>query len=343
MPTRAILALVSASLCATVITEGKTATTSRFVWPTPLRVTAATPWENIVQAAASGDPATGTFGTHRNSGTKYHEGIDIRAAARNRRGEPTDTIRAVTAGTLAHIAATPNGSYGRYVVLFHDEPGLRYYTLYAHLGSVAHGLRAGQPIPPGAPLGIMGRSDGQRGIPKERAHLHFEVGVRLNPAFERWYSRQKEFTTPNRNGAWNGINLNGTDPLPFLRAGLSRAKPPLLAALLKSEPTAVSVYMNTPRIPAFVRENPALLSSPLPTSIAGWKIDFAWHGLPFRWTPLSVPPIRTPKSKSPIVISTTADSSLLNKARVRGVLVRQKNGAHAPGTTLLRIMDILFE
>jgi hypothetical protein len=307
----------------------------QFFWPTPLPVSADTQWENIAQAAASGDPATGLFGNARNHGGKFHEGLDIRPAARNRRGEPTDTVRAVMRGTVAHLAPTPNGAYGRYVVLRHAEAGLSFYTLYAHLQSVAPELKTGAVVPAGATLGVMGRSDGARGFPKERAHLHFEVGVRLSPAFDKWYARQKDFTTPNRHGAWNGFNLNGTDPLPFLRAGLAKGTPPACAPLFRQEPAALTVQIVTTRTPDFVRENPALLTAPVPSAVAGWKIEFAWHGMPVRWTPLAVAPAPA--------LTLTTDDALLRKARIRGLVTQQKNGKYATGHALRQILGILFE
>jgi hypothetical protein len=313
-----------------------------FVWPTPLHVTAGTDWESFVQAAASGDPATGLFGIARNNGSKFHEGVDIRPASRDRRGEPADTVVAALDGRVVHTVLTPNGPYGRYVVLAHEETGLRYYTLYAHLRSVHPALKPGLRVEAGYPLGIMGRSDEGRGFPKDRAHLHFEVGVRLSISFDKWYAHQKMYSTPNRHGAWNGINLAGTDPLPFLRAGLSSSKPPSCVAILRDEPAALAVHVFTSKIPDFVRENPALLTTPLPPAVAGWRIEFAWHGLPLRWTPLTVASSRATGLRS-VSIAASTDSTLRQKALVRGMLERKRNGSFAAGSRLLLTLGILFD
>ncbi|MDR0536408.1 MAG: M23 family metallopeptidase [Puniceicoccales bacterium] len=363
-PAKAVAAPGSLPSSASTAPVALVSTTHPFVWPTPLDVTPATPWEQFAQAAASGDPATGLFGLHRNSGRKFHEGVDIRPARRDRRGEPADIVRAAIPGVVAHIASIPNGPYGRYVVLWHAEPGLRYYTLYAHLRSVSPELRLGNVVDAGTGLGVMGRSDEGRGFPKERAHLHFEAGVRLGHNFGVWYSRQKEFGAPNRQGEWNGINLVGIDPLPLLRHGLATGRAPLFSTYLKGEPAAATVYLPTTRVPAFVRENPALLAAPVPRVLAGWKIEFAWHGLPVRWTPLaSLPgppaggvafrfPVAVQGVFGPAFLESTAESGLLRKAVFRGVLgARQpgarKGGGHvtagpAPGPVLLRHLGILF-
>jgi murein DD-endopeptidase MepM/ murein hydrolase activator NlpD len=317
---------------------------ARLLWPTPLPVTPQTPWAQIAQASASGDPGTGLFGLHRNSGSKFHEGLDIRASARDRRGEPVDVVRAAIPGVVVHYAATPNGPYGRYVVLWHSEPGLRFYTLYAHMRSLAPDLRKGEAVDAGRELGGMGRSENGRMFPKERAHLHFEVGVRLSDSFGTWYSKQREFNVPNLQGVWNGINLSGIDPWPFLQAGLASNSVPSLLAQLRKEPTAFTVWVSTNRVPGYVRENPALLAGPLPVGLAGWKIEFSWHGLPLRWTPLILTQIKAKNGVQNFLIQPGSDADLMRKATLRGLLgKRQKNGSVLPGRSMSQVIGILFE
>ncbi|MDR2430373.1 MAG: M23 family metallopeptidase [Puniceicoccales bacterium] len=314
----------------------------QFAWPTPLPVKAGTAWEDFVQASASGNPATGLFGTARNGGGKFHEGLDIRAVARDRRGEATDAVCAVLGGVVAHVAPVSNGAYGRHVVVWHTEAGLRFYTLYAHLSTVAPGLKPGVVVNAGSVLGVMGRSDGARGFPKERAHLHFEIGLRLAGTFERWYARQREFTVPNRQGSWNGLNLVGLDPLPFLREGLSTRRAPALLSHVRRERVAVVAHVATRQIPAFVRENPALLAAPLPGVVEGWKIEFAWHGMPVRWTPLEVAPGGGTGMRS-LRLGVVDDKGLQRQARARGLLVQRRNGSLVAGTTLINALAILFD
>jgi hypothetical protein len=316
-----------------------------FCWPTPLPVSTDTPWESFVQPTASGKPASGLFGNTRSGDTQFHEGLDIRPAKRDKQGEPTDTVQCVLAGRVVHIAPVPNGTYGRYVVLEHTEPGLRFYTLHAHLQRVAPTLRLGATVPAGTSLGIMGRSDNTRGFPKERAHLHFEVGLRLSSDFNAWYARQG-YPEPNHHGNWNGYNLLGLDPLPFLRTGLSLGRPPSLATMLRNEPTAVAVFISTNQTPRFIRENTALLTQRLPARIAGWRIGFTWYGLPHRWTPLSSPPTQGTGQRAMRLVA-TSDPTLLRKAQIRNLLARtpqkaRKTQALAPGDSLSNTLGMLF-
>lgn len=341
MGCRAVVALCALVMAGVV--SGAVAVHSRqFAWPTPLPVGAETAWETFVQASASGNPATGLFGTARNGGGKFHEGLDIRAAARDRRGEATDAVCAVLGGVVVHVVPVSNGAYGRHVVLWHTEAGLQFYTLYAHLQTVAPGLKPGAVVNAGHVLGVMGRSDGARGFPKERAHLHFEVGLRLAGTFDRWYARQREFAVPNRQGNWNGLNLVGLDPLPFLREGLATRRAPALLAHVRREPVTVVAHVATRQIPAFVRENPALLTAPLPGAVAGWKIEFAWHGMPVRWTPLTVAPGGGVGLRS-LKLGVVADKALQRQARARGVLAQRRDGSLVAGTMLLNTLAILFD
>jgi murein DD-endopeptidase MepM/ murein hydrolase activator NlpD len=324
-----------------VASSGTGFSPSRFVWPTPLAVNADTPWQDIAQAAASGDPATGLFGNARNSGWKFHEGLDIRPVARDRRGEPTDVVSAAISGVVVHVAPTANGAYGRHVVVRHAEPGLCFYTLYAHLRSTAAALRVGQRIEAGTALGVMGRSDGSGGFAKARAHMHFEIGVRLTPDFRNWYARRRrEFGSANHQGIWNGYNLYALDPLPFLREGLRTGVAPSLLAEIRREPTAVTLFVNSRRVPAFVRENPALLAAPVPANLAGWKVELAWHGMPLRLTPLASPPVAT---NAPYAIEISDDATLREKARARHLLTRTRRGTIAADKVLTNVATLLFE
>ena len=47
-------------------------------------------------------------------------------------------------------------------------------------------------------------------IPRDRAHLHYEIGFMMTQAFQPWYTWRK-FGSPNEHGVWNGMNLMGID------------------------------------------------------------------------------------------------------------------------------------
>ena len=101
---------------------------------------------------------------------------------------------------------------------------LTHATWYAYAGErpeLGAALRVGAEVDRGQQLGGMGHSSGGYMIPKDRAHLHFEIGVAMTRNFQAWYDRQK-FGSKNEHGMWNGMNLVGIDPLAFFnewRAG----------------------------------------------------------------------------------------------------------------------------
>src|SRR5208282_4631962 len=98
---------------------------------------------------------TGSFGCVRSDGRQMHEGLDIKCLQRDRHGEPTDPILATADGGVAYINDRPSFSnYGRYIVLRHQIDGIEIDSLYAHLSEVQSGLRAGQPVRAGQPIGI---------------------------------------------------------------------------------------------------------------------------------------------------------------------------------------------
>jgi hypothetical protein len=115
-------------------------------------------------------------GLERSHGRLTHQGADL---ANGRGG---DTVHAAASGivVLAHDGSNGNG-YGGHVVLAHRlEDGALAYTVYAHLARGSVGVRAGEVVCAGDPLGLVGQT-GRASTP----HLHFEVRVPADPA-ERW-------------------------------------------------------------------------------------------------------------------------------------------------------------
>ncbi|MBN1403949.1 MAG: M23 family metallopeptidase [Opitutales bacterium] len=259
-----------------------------FVWPTPN--TAFVEGEGLsamIQPTVSGELMSGTFGAVRNGGTRFHEGLDLKPVMkRTRKGEATDPIYAAFSGQVVHVSSVAGrSSYGRYVVLLHNSDGVEFYTLYAHLASVEGALRKGQQVDAGTVIGVMGRSAAGYSIPKDRAHLHFEIGLVLGGSFQPWYDRQK-YTTPNYHGNYNGMNLSGFDPLDFANA-YREGRAASMAQYIRSLPTAYVLRVNAEGVPAIVKHSPALLTAPIPEEgAAAWDISFTWYGLPTSFTPL---------------------------------------------------------
>ena len=173
---------------------------------------------DFFQPTVEGSIESGMFGCVRNNGHRLHKGIDIKCLARDRRGEPLDPIHAVADGTVAFINPSPGlSNYGRYIVLEHQWDGVAVQTLYAHLSAIAAGLAAGQPVRKAQVVGTMGHTANTRErIAPERAHLHFEIDLLLNPNFYVWFPKHDPQAPPF--GNFNGKNLFGLDPAAVFRA-----------------------------------------------------------------------------------------------------------------------------
>ncbi len=98
---------------------------------------------------------------------KMHRGVDFAAP----RGTP---IYAAGNGVIA--LAGRNGAYGNYIRVRHNA---RYSTAYAHMKSLARGMRRGKRVSQGQVIGYVGTTGRSTG-----PHLHYEIligGRRTNP------------------------------------------------------------------------------------------------------------------------------------------------------------------
>lgn len=309
------------------------------VWPTPN-----TAWAEgrslgaYLQDAGSGDPESGGFGGVRNAGHQFHEGIDIKCVSRDRRGEPADSIFAAMDGVVRHINSNAGDSgYGRYIVLEHPEQTPAIYTLYAHLSRIAPGLQVGDRVTRGQVIATMGHSSGGYVIPRERAHLHFEMGVMVTRDFSAWYATRK-FGSPNDHGLWNGMNLMGFDPLDFFNQWRARKVNGFQDYFQQMEPV-VRLRIATQRVPDFVLRYPSLLSRPLPAAAAGWEIKFDWTGLPFAWTPLTEMEAIGLTPNQPKVVD--VDEAIVRRNRSKTLVISRRNG-WALGKDLETVLQQLF-
>lgn len=296
------------------------------VWPTPNRAfLEGQPLDKFIQPTASGEVVSGTFGCVRNDATRVHQGIDLFPLKRDAKGEPADPIFAVYPGTVVYTSSRPAySSLGRYIIIEHQVDGVTFNTLYAHLAKVE--VSVGQTVAAGTRIALMGHSASD-GIPAERAHLHLEFSLRLSDDFQTWFRRQK-FGSPNYHGNFNGFNFSRWDPLDFYRANVKDpATSP--AAYLRAQPTALTAIVRTSTIPAFIRRNSGLLSSPIPAGgVQGWQIEFTTYGLPKLWTPLTT----APRTKL-----------LLTRGPAQGQpCLPLYASKHRPGRTLKSTLELLF-
>lgn len=296
------------------------------VWPTPNKAfLEGRGIEAFVQPTASGQVESGLFGCRRSGGAQFHEGLDLKPVTRDRKGEATDPIFAAMDGIVRHISRVAgNSNYGRYIVLEHPGVTPAVYTLYAHLAAVEPGLAPGQTVKAGQVLGTMGRSASGNAIPRDRAHLHFEIGVALTRNFQFWYNSRK-FGSPNDHGMWNGMNLAGIDPLEFFTRWRD-GRVSNFEEHFRAEPVAVTVRVFKKSIPDYVDRYPFFLSKPLPADggIGGWEVAFNGFGVPVGFTPLT--PIEAAGKPANTVEVVDADAALLAKCRCKHLAVRKGTG-----------------
>ncbi len=308
-------------------------------WPTPNPAwSEGKPISAFLQDAGTHDSASGGFGGVRSNGRQFHEGLDIKALERDKRGEATDAVFAAMDGVVRYVnTIVRNSDYGRYIVLEHPEHKPAIYTFYAHLASVGSGIRSGTTVRRGQTLGVMGRSAGSYTIPRRRAHLHFEMGLWLTRDFQSWYD-WKNFPGRNDHGYFNGMNLMGFDPLDFLnqcRAGRINT----LQDYFDHMRPAVKVRIATSQTPDFVQRYPTLVARHLPMLIAGWEIEMNWTGLPFRWTPLDVNGV---KGMRPGEVKITYVDAIAGGRDQSKNLVVSRGSKWVPDNDLTTVLQLLF-
>lgn len=257
-------------------------------WPTPnSEFVEHGGMDGVLQPTVSGELTSGLFGCVRNNGHRFHEGIDLRALARDGRNEPIDPVFAFEDGIVRYVnRVAGTSSYGNYIVIEHPQiaPGL--VTLYAHLRSVPKEIVAGVSVKGGQKIAVMGRTAGGYTIPRSRAHLHFEVGFWLGPRFQEWYDKQP-YDSKNDHGAYNGMNIVGLDVWE-LCGSLRRGEAADVWEYIMSEQIAVEAYVKDTGIPDLLSVNPHLMANTvIPANHAGWRVELTWYGLPTRFTALT--------------------------------------------------------
>lgn len=212
--------------------------------------------------------------------TRFHEGMDIRPMRRDARGEPLDEVRAMAEGKVVYTNQWAGASnYGRYVVVEHRWGGCPYYSLYAHLSTIA--VEAGQRVRQGEKLAIMGHTGS--GINRERAHVHVELNLFLNDHFEAWHEAVFP-RDPNRNGIYNGLNFAGLD-LPRFILALRKDSSLTIPAFLSREEVYYKVVVPNSSDFELPQRYPWMIDRPSKDKPAAWEISFTRSGLPIRLTP----------------------------------------------------------
>ena len=308
-------------------------------WPTPHEAPLrGDDWTQWVQATESGIDSSGLFGCVRNEGRRFHEALDIAPVLERRRGEATDPVFAAADGVVVYVNPTAGDSgYGRYVVVEHRQFSPTLVTLYAHLAGFEEATVAGRVVQAGDTLGTLGRSAGGYRIPPSRAHLHFEIALRLTDDFQPWYDAQS-YGSPNQHGIWNGINLTGLDPWDAWLWLRDHEGSDLSDYFRQIEPGFV-VELDTVRVPDLVERNPGLLAAPIPsTGVRGWRITFTAWGLPLRFEPMTDP---VPGHLYGTTRVVATDASRLEAFACRE-MVKMANGYARLDERGLRVLELLF-
>ncbi|HEY8931888.1 MAG TPA: M23 family metallopeptidase [Rariglobus sp.] len=309
-------------------------------WPTPnTAYLDGKPVEDYVQSTASGEVNSGLMGCVRSGGAQFHEGLDLKPISRDRRGEPTDDVFAAMAGVVRHInLKAGESSYGRYIVIEHPDMKPAVYSLYAHLNTVASGLKPGDTVTRGQVIAQMGHTSGGYTIPKDRAHLHFEIGLLATRQFQSWYE-WKKFGSPNEQGIYNGMNLMGINALDFFNEFRAR-RVDNFTDYFAHQTAVARLRIATNRTPDFVQRYPELLTEEVPLAgPAGWEIKVNWTGLPFAWTPLKATDVVGLKPDE--VRISEVDAAALKRFRCKSIAVLRR-GNYVPGKDLETMLEQVF-
>ncbi|HZS18023.1 MAG TPA: M23 family metallopeptidase [Candidatus Udaeobacter sp.] len=212
--------------------------------------------------------------------TRFHEGMDIRPVHRDANGEPVDQVRAIANGKVVHVNPVPGYSnYGKYIVVEHRWGDSNYYSLYAHLSSIA--VQPGETVKRGQNIAVMGYTG--TGINRERAHLHLELNLMLSHEFESWYNAFFR-NDPNHNGIYNGMNLAGLD---IARLYLALQEDPSLTIpeFLRREQTFYKVTIPRSRHFDLLKLYSWMREAGGRNEKSSWEVSFAQSGVPLRIEP----------------------------------------------------------
>ncbi|MGD0614921.1 MAG: M23 family metallopeptidase [Verrucomicrobiota bacterium] len=295
-PDRRTIPRLRAALPMLLLAAVSTSAQQPFRLPTANRALFEPGGEEKFFVGTTGKPWTsGCFGCVRSDGWQMHEGLDIRCLDRDKRGEPTDTVRATADGTVVYINTRPSlSNYGNYIVVQHHVEGLEIDSLYAHLREIQPGLKIGQPVKAGEPIAVMGRTSNTReGISKERAHVHFELNLFVNDRFSSWFKKSSP-NERNDHGEWNGQNLLGIDPRRVLLGEQEQGDQFSLLGFLRSQNELCRVIVRKTEFPWLKRY--ALLIQPNPVAqkegIAGYELALNFNGVAFEVIPRAASEIR---------------------------------------------------
>lgn len=312
-----------------------------FVLPTPNRAILTPGAEADYFVPTPGRTWTsGTFGCVRSEGFQMHEGLDIKYTKRDIRSEPLDPIYAAADGRVAYINSnTGLSNYGKYLVLEHSIQGIPVFTTYAHLSAFAAGLSVGDRVRKGQTIATMGRSSNTRqAITKDRAHLHFEITVRLNDRYSSWHNAHMKGYR-NDHGNWNGRNFIGVDPRAVFLAQEKLGSKFNFLDFLRNRTELCRVLVRDTKF-SWLRHYTPLIrrnSTVDREGVAGYEIAFDYNGLPF----LLIPRAKSEIGEGPKVKLLSVNEREQSSKPCRKLLTK-RSGKWELGTTGTQLVDLLL-
>lgn len=239
--------------------------------------------------------------------TRFHEGIDIAPAKRDRAGNPLDLILSIADGKVVHVSNIAGRSnYGKYLVVEHVWEDASVVSLYAHLAEIT--VQPGDKVKTGSVLGRMGYTGA--GINRTRAHLHLELGFILSTRYEDWH-RAGGLST-NHHGIYNGMNTAGSDVAGFFLA--RRENPELkFSEFIATQPVHFKVAIPGGKTPDFVARHP-WIRRPGATNPSSWEIHFTATGLPVGFEPSER------KASKPIITAIRPSGDIPHRFATRGLV-----------------------
>lgn len=243
--------------------------------------------------------------------SRFHEGIDVKPLRRDAAGEPLDEVRPLAPGRVVHVSDVPrNSNYGNYVVVAHEVPEGTIYTLYAHLAKVS--CSVGQQVGTGNTIGIMGHTG--VGLNRERSHVHVEVCLLLNSAYD-------QLGDPlNKHGIYNGMNLVGMNAADFLLA-CKDGKPLSLSQYMAGLPEHYRVRVPCVGTMDLLHRHPFLYKGDWSKRPRSLEIAFTAEGVP-----IAVYPGKEPAT-APVLISCKPMPTVQQNCTVNRVKNSSKDAA----------------
>lgn len=141
----------------------------------------------------------------------------------------------------------------------------------------------------------MGRSANTRqGISKDRAHLHFEITMRLNERYAQWHT-SKLVGMRNDHGDWNGRNFVSIDPAAILLAQQKQGRAFSLAKHIRDQKEAFRILVRDANFPLLRASVPLVKRNPKAEKegAAGYEIAFSYSGFPVELIPRAASEITT--------------------------------------------------